>query len=194
MRKVLRASQVLTLSLLPALAVVSRGLAEDILNLNQNQTGFSLPGVTLPQGQDEVHASDGTTCRSAVSGSGAYLDLGVIRGNNSSNQTNSDVATYGRVVIPIGRTPKRVDCSRLYELEVERLQLELKLLKMGLGADGQTTGSVPASPPQGAAPQPSAAQVSAAQASAAQVKSAGWANEGWSIRGTTGNEKTKKRK
>ncbi|RWB76215.1 MAG: hypothetical protein EOQ50_12235 [Mesorhizobium sp.] len=189
MRKVLRASQVLTLSLLPALALVSRGLAEDILNLNQNQTGFSLPGVSLPQGQDEVHASDGTTCRSAVSGSGAYLDLGVIRGNNSSNHTNSDIATYGRVVIPIGRTPKRVDCSRLYELEVERLQMELKLLKMGLGTDGQTTGSVAASPPQNAAPQASAAQVSAAQ-----VKSAGWANEGWTIRGTTGNEKKKKRK
>ncbi|TPI17566.1 MULTISPECIES: hypothetical protein [unclassified Mesorhizobium] len=183
MRKVFRASQVLTLSLLSALAVVSRGLAEDILNLNQNQTGFSLPGVSLPQGQDEVHASDGTTCRSAVSGSGAYFDLGVIRGNNSSNQANSDIATYGRVVIPIGRTPKRVDCSRLYELEVERLQLELKLLKMGLGADGQTTGSVAAPAPQGPAP----------QASAAQVKSAGWANEGWSIRGTTGSEKKKRK-
>ncbi|RWE80578.1 MAG: hypothetical protein EOS63_12405 [Mesorhizobium sp.] len=198
MRKVLRASQVLTLSLLPALAVVGRGLAEDILNLNQNQTGFSLPGVTLPQGQDEVHASDGTTCRSAVSGSGAYLDLGVIRGNNSSNQTNSDIATYGRVVIPIGRTPKRVDCGRLYELEVERLQLELKLLKMGLGADGQTTGSVPASPPQDAASQASAAQAGAAQANGvqanvAQVKSAGWANEGWTIRGTTSNEKKKRK-
>lgn len=101
MWKVLRASQVLTLSLLTALAVVSQGLAEDILNLNQNQTGFSLPGVSLPQGQDEVHASDGTTCRSAVSGSGAYLDLGVIRGDNTSSQSNSDIATYGRVVIPI---------------------------------------------------------------------------------------------
>ncbi|BCM20932.1 hypothetical protein [Mesorhizobium sp. J8] len=194
MRKVLRASQVLTLSLLPALAVVSQGLAEDILNLNQNQTGFSLPGVSLPQGQDEVHASDGTTCRSAVSGSGAYLDLGVIRGNNNSNQANGDIATYGRVVIPIGRTPKRVDCSRLYELEVERLQLELKLLKMGVGADGQTTGSVAASPPQGAAPQASAGHVSSVQASAAQVKSEAWANEGWTIRGTTGSEKKKKRK
>ncbi|WP_164746660.1 MULTISPECIES: hypothetical protein [unclassified Mesorhizobium] len=140
------------------------------------QTGFTLPGVTLPQGQDEVHASDGTTCRSAVSGSGAYLDVGVIRGNSNS-QSNSDLATYGRVVVPIGRTPKRVDCSRLYELEVERLQLELNLLKMGLGADGQT-GSV-------AAPNPATASAAA---------STGWANEGWSIRGTTGNDKKKKKK
>jgi hypothetical protein len=64
----------------------------------------------------------------------------------------------------------------------------LKLLKMGLGADGQTTGSVAASPTQGAAPQASATQVSAAQ-----VKSAGWANEGWTIRGTTGSEKKKRK-
>ncbi|MDG4881089.1 hypothetical protein [Mesorhizobium sp. WSM4884] len=173
MRKVLRTSQVLTLSLLSALAVVSQGFAEDILNLNQNQTGFSLPGVSLPQGQDEVHASDGTTCRSAVSGSGAYLDLGVIRGNNTSSQSNSDIATYGRVVIPIGRTPKRLDCSRLYELEVERLQMELKLLKMGVGADGQTGSVAPAAP---------------------QAASAGWANEGWTIRGTKGSDKKKKKK
>ncbi|WP_192252214.1 hypothetical protein [Mesorhizobium silamurunense] len=169
MRKVFRTSQVLTLSLLTTLAVVSHGFAEDILNLNQNQTGFSLPGVVLPQGQDEVHASDGTTCRSAVSGSGAYLDVGVIRGNNTSSQSNSDIATYGRVVIPIGRTPKRLDCSRLYELEVERLQMELRLLKMGLAPDGQITGSVAAAAPSGTPP--------------------AWANEGWSIRGGTDGAK-----
>ncbi|MBN9218164.1 MAG: hypothetical protein J0I79_09445 [Mesorhizobium sp.] len=169
MRKVLWAPQVLTLAL--AVAVTSTAptqAQEQIYNLNQNENGFNLPGVTLPQGQDEVHAADGTTCRSAVSGSGAYLDLGVIRGNS---QTDNGVATYGRVVIPIGRTPKRLDCSRLYELEVERLQLELKLLKMGVGADGQPA-SVAAAAPTTASP--------------------GWANEGWSIR--TGNSDGKKKK
>ncbi|AZO45339.1 hypothetical protein EJ076_31710 [Mesorhizobium sp. M7D.F.Ca.US.005.01.1.1] len=169
MRKVFWAPQILIVALAAASANVSPAGAEDIYNLNQNESGFNLPGVTLPQGQDEVHAADGTTCRSAVSGSGAYVDLGVIRGNN---QSNNDVATYGRVVIPIGRTPKRVDCSRLYELEVERLQLELKLLKMGLGADGQTA-SIAATAPAAASP--------------------GWANEGWSIRtGSDGKKKKKK--
>lgn len=170
MRQVLRTSQVLTLSLLTVLTVERPGFAEDVYNLNQNQTGFTLPGVTLPQGQDEVHASDGTTCRSAVSGSGAYFDLGVIHGNS---QSNNDMATYGRVVIPIGRTPKRLDCSRLYELEVERLQMELRLLKMGLAPDGSQTGSIAAAP---------------------QTASGGWANEGWSIRGTSGDVGKKKRK
>ncbi|WP_137932820.1 hypothetical protein [Mesorhizobium comanense] len=168
MRKVLWAPQILTVALAALSTEISPVRAEDVYNLNQNESGFNLPGVTLPQGQDEVHAADGTTCRSAVSGSGAYLDLGVIRGNN---QSNNDVATYGRVVIPIGRTPKRLDCSRLYELEVERLQLELKLLKMGVGADGQPA-SVAAAAPTAASP--------------------GWANEGWSIR--TGNSDGKKKK
>ena len=172
MRKVFRTSQVLTLSLLAALAVARPGFAEDVYNLNQNQTGFTLPGVTLPQGQDEVHASDGTTCRSAVSGSGAYFDLGLIHGNS---QSNNDLATYGRVVIPIGRTPKRLDCSRLYELEVERLQMELRLLKMGLAPDGQTTGSVAAAAPS-------------------STSSPAWANEGWNIRGGTDDGRKKKKK
>ncbi|MFD2054520.1 hypothetical protein ACFSQT_15905 [Mesorhizobium calcicola] len=171
MRKVFWAPQILTVALAAMLARISPVLAEDVYNLNQNESGFNLPGVTLPQGQDEVHASDGTTCRSAVSGTGAYLDLGVIRGNN---QSNNDVATYGRVVVPIGRSPKRVDCSRLYELEVERLQLELKLLKMGLGADGPTASV-------------------AATAPAPEAASPGWANEGWSIRtGSDGKKKKKK--
>ncbi|MER9935084.1 hypothetical protein [Mesorhizobium sp. M0088] len=169
MRKVLWAPQVLTLALAAAWACASPAGAEDVYNLNQNESGFNLPGVTLPQGQDEVRAADGTTCRSAVSGSGAYVDLGVIRGNS---QSDNDVATYGRVVIPIGRTPKRVDCSRLYELEVERLQLELKLLKMGLGADGQTASVA---------------------ASASTAASPGWANEGWSIRTGNGDGKKKKK-
>ena len=171
MRKVLWAPQVLTLALAVAVtSTASTHAQEQIYNLNQNENGFNLPGVTLPQGQDEVHAADGTTCRSAVSGPGAYLDLGVIRGNS---QTDNGVATYGRVVIPIGRTPKRLDCSRLYELEVERLQLELKLLKMGVGADGQTA-SVAAAAPAAASP--------------------GWANEGWSIRTGNGDGKKKKKR
>ncbi|QPC90888.1 hypothetical protein [Mesorhizobium sp. INR15] len=171
MRKVFWAPQILTLTLMLAAAgTTSTQAQEQVYNLNQNENGFNLPGVTLPQGQDEVHAADGTTCRSAVSGSGAYVDLGVIRGNN---QSDNGVATYGRVVIPIGRQPKRVDCGRLYELEVERLQLELKLLKMGLGGDGQTA---------------SVAATTRAPASA------GWANEGWSLRTGNGDGKKKKKK
>ena len=96
--------------------------------ISQNISGFNLPGVQLPQGHDEVRAADGTTCRSAVSGSGAYLDVGVIGDDNNT----SGMSSYGRLVIPLGKKPKRLDCSRLYDLEVRRLELELRLMELGL--------------------------------------------------------------
>jgi hypothetical protein len=135
MRQIHWAAAFLALALLPEAAG-----AEDVYNLNQNQSGFTLPGVTLPQGQDEVRAADGTTCRNSVSGSGAYVDVGVIRGNGTDSR---DLATYGRLVIPLGRQPKRLDCARLYELEVQRLQMELRLAKMGLGAGGTASQTDP---------------------------------------------------
>ncbi|WP_279478017.1 hypothetical protein [Aureimonas sp. SK2] len=139
MRQVPRQARVLTASLLVCLAATP-SLAEDIYYLNQSQSGFNLPGVSLPQGQDEVRAADGTTCRSAVGGSGAYLDVGAI---NGSNNRNGDVATYGRVVIPLGGGSKRLNCSELYELEIARLRAELKLLQMGM-ASGQSDATVAA--------------------------------------------------
>ncbi len=93
-------------------------------------SAFSLPGVSLPQGTDEVRAADGTSCRSAVGGNGAYLDMGAI-GTPSDNMKSSSV--YGRVLIPLGASSKRLDCSQLYQLEVERLKLELELAKAGMG-------------------------------------------------------------
>ncbi len=96
--------------------------------------GFSLPGVTLPSGTDEVRAADGTSCRSAVGGNGAYIDMGVIGKQSTAN----DNAYYGRVVIPLGRNSKRLDCSQLYALEVERLKLELELAKAGMGRTQDT--------------------------------------------------------
>jgi hypothetical protein len=145
MRQVSRKAA-LTALLLTACAGASR--AGDVYTLNQNQTGFSLPGVSLPQGQDEVRAADGTTCRSAVSGNGAYIDMGVI---GSHGTATGQLATYGRVVIPLGRTPARLDCAKLYALEVERLKMELQLLKMGLARGAEVAGANP-----------------------------GWAREGWS--------------
>ena len=165
--------------------------------------GFSLPGVSLPSGTDEVRAADGTSCRSAVGGNGAYVDMGMI-GAAANPADNSSY--YGRVVIPLGKAPKRVDCTKLYELEVERLKLELELAKAGLGrtenpdiaTDTTETSSVSgeeADPgfgdPQVEAPVVPEAQPAAAkkggkpvkQASAKPVKkkigNANWDDEGW---------------
>jgi hypothetical protein len=125
-----RTTHLMMLAMLAA-APAGQAVAGDVYNLNQ--TGFTLPGVTLPQGQDEVRAADGTTCRSSISGSGAYLDVGVVGGRSASE----GMSTYGRVVIPLGQRPTRLDCARLYALEIERLEMEIRLLKMGMARGGE---------------------------------------------------------
>ncbi|MEC9245122.1 hypothetical protein T8J41_13355 [Nitratireductor rhodophyticola] len=104
--------------------------AEHGHTVNQNQTGITLPGVVMPNGFDEIRSADGTTCRSSMSNGGSYIDTGVIGGNLNDGQ--GVVSTYGRLVIPLGDRPRRLDCDRLYQLELRRLQLEVKMLERGL--------------------------------------------------------------
>jgi hypothetical protein len=155
--------------------------------ISQDISGFSLPGVQLPQGGDEVRAADGTTCRSAISGAGAYLDVGVIGNPNATN--GKDYAAYGRVVIPLGRKPPRLDCSKLYELEVERLTMELRLMQMGLGnqgmpasVDDESVASV--SPDEPTMEKTAAKPVSTKKKpKARQANGEDWADDGWSTDG-----------
>lgn len=131
MWKILRGARQLAVTLIVAAAFTSVEANAQDTTITQNTSGFNLPGVQLPQGHDEVRAADGTTCRSAVSGSGAYIDIGFI-GNPNLSANNSSFAAYGRMVIPLARKTPRLDCSKLYNLEVARLEMELKLMQMGL--------------------------------------------------------------
>lgn len=146
---------------IPSLAEAQSGESVNYNTTNNNLSGFSLPGVQLPQGSDEVRAADGTSCRSAVSGNGTYVDIGVM-GNPDNSIGQSSASVYGRMVIPLNAPRKRVDCTQLYNLEIERLKVELQLLKMGIGRDPMTTSSTGAG--NGG-------------------QSAGWASEGWSTDG-----------
>ena len=101
---------------------------------NNSQFGMALPYDSMPNGQDEIHTADGTSCRSAVGGDGTYMDTGVI-GSPSTEYLDSSAAVYGRLVIPLGNKSKRLDCTRLYDLEIERLRAELALARMGVSAD-----------------------------------------------------------
>lgn len=154
--------------------------------INQDISGFSLPGVQMPQGADEVRASDGTSCRSAVGGSGAYLDVGLIGNPTNSVKNNS---YYGRVVVPLGRNPKRLDCSKLYELEVERLRMELELAKAGLGRttdpeiDQSQTSALDAAPQDDVTIDEEEPVKPKKSKKKAQKVSGDWDDEGWSTDG-----------
>ena len=91
-----------------------------------------------PGGEDAITTSEGVRCSQSINSNGGYLDLGVAGGDlntyyapSEGHQPQSAVG-YARVIIPIGRTPKRLDCSRLYDLEIQRLKAEIELLRIGM--------------------------------------------------------------
>ena len=76
-------------------------------------------------------------CSQSVNSSGGYLDFGVAGGNLDTYGTTSatpdqSAIGYARIIIPLGQSPKRIDCSRLYDLEITRLKAEIQMLKVGL--------------------------------------------------------------
>jgi hypothetical protein len=201
MWKILRGACPVAAVLLSTLLLTGVEAAAQDNYINQNISGFNLPGVSLSQGHDEVRAADGTTCRSAVGGSGAYMDVGIIGNPEQDYSGNSSMSAYGRIVVPLGKLPKRIDCSKLYDLEVQRLELELKLAQMGL-----SRGISPVSEDEGAADAPvevteaetapeateakAVAEVATEEEPAKPVKvasakssSSDWDDDGWSTEG-----------
>ncbi len=85
-----------------------------------------------------VQPSEGVRCSQSINSSGGYLDFGVAGGNLDTYTTptvggpGQSAIGYARLIIPIGAAPKRLDCSRLYDLEIQRLKAEIQMLKVGL--------------------------------------------------------------
>lgn len=88
---------------------------------------IAIPSVRGSSNSDEINTASGVRCRQAV-GSDTMVDLGVVADEQGS------AGVYGRITIPIG-APKRIDCSRLYDMELQRLQAELDELR-GIGGNG----------------------------------------------------------
>jgi hypothetical protein len=65
------------------------------------------------------------------------MDTGVI---GSPGQSDSDFsgAVYTRLVVPLGGRQRRLNCASLYELEIQRLRMELDLARMGLASQGSS--------------------------------------------------------
>ena len=95
-----------------------------------NQSSVYLPSPPIAQGQDMVRGSSGVSCQTAIGSGGPYVDIGVIGSQDVFNRDTASV--YGRVVVPLGKRPKRPDCTKLYDLEISRMRMEIELLRMGL--------------------------------------------------------------
>ena len=106
------------------------------------QTGSSSLNLSLPTApgsyqSDRFKAGD-LDCSNAI-GSATNLEFGVtgIIGRGYTDPLKGyvdnrvgDVGVFARIVIPLGQKPKaRVDCNRLYELELRKKQLEVMKLE-----------------------------------------------------------------
>jgi hypothetical protein len=89
-----------------------------------------LPTQSPSYGQDEVQAAGGVACRSSVGGGGPYVDMGIV--GSQDPYSRNTTSAYARIVVPLGERPRRIDCSQLYQLEIERLRMELELARMSL--------------------------------------------------------------
>jgi hypothetical protein len=72
-------------------------------------------------------------CSNAI-GSATNLEFGVtsiIQGSTSTDQSRvGDIGVYSRITIPLGaRTKSRINCNRLYELELQKKSLEVQKLQ-----------------------------------------------------------------
>lgn len=107
-----------------AAVILASGIA------NADTKGLQLPYAPSGQGgTDTIETSMGTRCSQSLNSSGPYVDIGV---SLSEDDYSQERIGYGRLIIPLGKRPKRIDCSRLFELEIQRLQQEVQLLKMGI--------------------------------------------------------------
>ena len=91
-----------------------------------------------PGGEDSITTSEGVRCSQSINSSGGYLDFGVAGGNldtytdPTTSSTPQSAIGYARIIIPLGSSPRRLDCAQLYDLEIARLKAEIQALKVGL--------------------------------------------------------------
>ncbi|HVM37704.1 MAG TPA: hypothetical protein VM265_04885 [Sphingomicrobium sp.] len=111
----------------------------------QAQTGIYLPPAPHgPGGEDTIETASGTRCRQSINSSSGYVDIGLAGSTGSGvpdagrtgnvfisiNDRDREALAYARVTVPLGKKPRRIDCSQIYELEIQRLRQEIELLKM----------------------------------------------------------------
>jgi len=96
-----------------------------------NSLSLSLPNGGSNYQSDSFRAGD-LDCSNAI-GSATNIEFGVtsiIQGGTISSNRVGDIGVYSRITIPLGaRTKNRIDCNRLYELELQKKQLEVLKLQ-----------------------------------------------------------------
>tara|TARA_R110000822_G_C15267702_1_gene488886 strand:- start:552 stop:956 length:405 start_codon:yes stop_codon:yes gene_type:complete len=109
-----------------------------VVNAESSSLNLALPSTPGNYQSDKFRAGE-LDCSNAI-GSATNLEFGVtgIIANGDYTATNEyingpktgDVGVYARITIPLGKVARsRIDCNRLYELELQKKQLEVYKLQ-----------------------------------------------------------------
>jgi hypothetical protein len=105
------------------------------LYADTSSLNLAIPGLPQNYQSDRFRAGD-LDCSNAI-GSATQLEFGVTgvlnKDQGLGNVNGGDIGVYSRIVIPLGKRVKsRVDCNKLYELELKKKQLEVFKLEQEL--------------------------------------------------------------
>tara|TARA_R110002020_G_scaffold288844_1_gene504320 strand:- start:336 stop:746 length:411 start_codon:yes stop_codon:yes gene_type:complete len=98
-----------------------------------NSLSLSLPNSGMNYQSDKFRAGD-LDCSHSI-GSATNFEFGltsIIQGSSLANagHRTGDIGLYAQITIPLGKRNKnRIDCSRLYELELTKKRLEVMRLE-----------------------------------------------------------------
>ena len=87
-------------------------------------------GALPSAGYDRVRTSTGAECQTSLD-TGKYFNTGVYAVNEDTLTSNSDdVGVYANYTVMLGRDKiERVNCNRLYDLQVQRDSVEIARLQ-----------------------------------------------------------------
>ena len=96
-----------------------------------NSLNLSLPNASQNFQADKFRAGE-LDCSNAI-GSATNWEFGVTGLIQSDTTRTGDIGVYSRIIIPLGKRVKsRIDCNRLYELELQKKELEVMKLQQEL--------------------------------------------------------------
>ena len=112
-----------------------------VAHSESNSLNLSLPSAPGNYQSDKFKSGE-MDCSNAI-GSATNMEFGVTgiiknghydASNNYNDDTRTgDIGVFARITIPLGKVAKnRIDCNRLYELELRRKQLEIIKLEQEL--------------------------------------------------------------
>lgn len=110
----------------------------NMLHAESTSLNLAMPNPSQNYQSDKFRAGD-LDCSNAI-GSATNLEFGVTgiidKGYDAMNNTFNDagdIGVYARITIPLGKRVKsRIDCNRLYELELKKKRLEVMKLEAEL--------------------------------------------------------------